>query len=969
MDQRCNQLNLDGVIFNQKLEQFRLIELQVFNWGTFSGIHSVSVSEDGMLIIGGSGSGKSTLFDAYSSLHTPTNWRSYNAASNNDSKGKATTRNDVSYLRGAWSKSENEDGISAKNYLRKGSTFSAIKATYENRLGKIVTLIQVLYIKGTSCDTKDIKKHWYVANIKFDLEMLNGFEYDFKKLDEKFDQEHFKPLTSFSQFEEHYMAKLGIENRLALRLLHKAQSAKNINNVNEFIRDYMLDETNTKRFASELVDEYASLENAYMHVIDLKKQVEALTEIRQCHQELTKCEVQIEALVYRLEYIEQFSNQIRLGLYETQRADLSSEIKTLEGEVNALETQFNDTTEYLLSLRMEWEKKGGRTIDDCIKKINSAKIELDNRSDNKKQAKVMFENIKEDFPVTERAFNDAIINIKTSLENFSEFEIKLTTERDQNKLEYNELNIKRTTLSGNISLLEQQQSRVKGNTARIRQKIAHELNLPLEDLPFVAELIQVKSEHLEWTGAIERVLHSFGLSILVQDQHYKAINDFVNSNHLGGRVVYYKVENDFKSVTFLNNSNSLLSKIDVKESVFDSWLLPQLKRQFDYQCVDSISMFNKTEGMVVTIKGLIKGRGKRHEKNDLNKIDDNQNWILGFSNKELIEQLREKDVSINENLLSLQNVIKKIEEKQNNNANIKVAYTELSKLEWIAIDEAEQVILIESLKNKLNELRNNSNHIETLESQINQCKSDLEKITVLNRSKLDNLALNNRDLNEVVNSISSIVANLQEIPTNIKQILSEEFEIRGEVSNIVNVNKRSKILNDRYIKQKHDNEIESGTFKSDMKYAMDAFKDRWPGESKNLVSAIEGAVDFITYLDDIERDGLIRHENNFRDLLNQQAVTRLTNLDSEIKDAYLKIEDRLEDVNTALKSVEYNPGTNLQIFPKKLDLEQVKEFKGMVQDILSFATTNDFETAQARFLKINELQKKLRSELTTLSIF
>jgi len=964
MDKMQNQLSFSEIDVQPELEQFHLVEMQLFNWGTFSGIHTFQVSEDGLLVVGGSGSGKSTLFDAYSSLHTPVNWRSYNAASNNDNKGKLKARNDVSYLRGSWRKTENEDGVSAKNYLRTASTFSAIKASYKNNLGKTVTLIQILYIKGTSCEQQKIKKHWYIASIEFNLKILDGFEYDFKLLDEKLDQKYFKSMTSFSQFEEHYMARLGIENRLALRLLHKAQSAKNINNVNEFIRDYMLDETNTRRFASDLVDEYSSLEDAYKRVLDLKEQVTSLEEIRLLYQDHIKNQSESEIINYRLENLDQYTNQLKLGLYESLRDDLIVDITTLDGEISSLKIQIQGLNDHYFSLKSEWNEKGGNAIDDYVKIIETENIELDIRSKNKKQLQTLFKNIKEDFPKTERSFNDAILNIKNKLTNFNIFEKELTSDRDKNILEYSKINSKRKSLTNDISLLEQQQSRVTGRTARIRHDIAQALNLPLEDLPFVAELIQVKQEYRQWTGAIERVLYGFGLSILVQDKNYSAINDYINNNHLGGKIVYYKIDNNCSDSNYLTNPNSLISMIDVKETVFDNWILSRLERQFNYQCVKSILEFNQTKSMAVTINGLIKGKGNRHEKNDLKRIDDQQNWILGYNNKDLIIHIRKRETEINEELGSLRSAILIIEEKQKNNANIKVAYTHLSQQKWSMINEAEQVILLGKLKIKLNELRHNNNHIKTLEKQIQKCESDIENIETLKEEKHTTLVLKNNDLSTVKINITEIKENSQEIQKNIFQELNEEFNFENEMLNLVMVEKKSKGLRGRYEKILKENGLSDVSIKGDMIHAMNGFKERWKGESNNLVSSIEGVIDFISYLDEIEYDGLIRHENNFRQLLNQQAVTRLTNLDSEMKEAYQNIEERMSDVNEALNNVEYNKGTNLQIFTKKLDLEPVKEFNKMVQEILSFATTTDFESSQKRFLKINELQVKLRSEET-----
>lgn len=45
-------------------EQFRMSRLQVYNWGTFSELHDVPISERGFLFVGRSGAGKSTLLDA-----------------------------------------------------------------------------------------------------------------------------------------------------------------------------------------------------------------------------------------------------------------------------------------------------------------------------------------------------------------------------------------------------------------------------------------------------------------------------------------------------------------------------------------------------------------------------------------------------------------------------------------------------------------------------------------------------------------------------------------------------------------------------------------------------------------------------------------------------------------------------------------------------------------------------------------
>jgi len=59
------------VVAAQRREQFRMERLQVYNWGTFSGLHDIRIAGQGFLFVGRSGSGKSTLLDALTALLIP----------------------------------------------------------------------------------------------------------------------------------------------------------------------------------------------------------------------------------------------------------------------------------------------------------------------------------------------------------------------------------------------------------------------------------------------------------------------------------------------------------------------------------------------------------------------------------------------------------------------------------------------------------------------------------------------------------------------------------------------------------------------------------------------------------------------------------------------------------------------------------------------------------------------------------
>jgi len=63
---------------------------------------------------------------------------------------------------------------------------------------------------------------------------------------------------------------LGIESEMALRLLHKTQSAKNLGDLNTLLRDFVLTDQ-TRRCGGRLVNEFAELNAAHQSVVTARE--------------------------------------------------------------------------------------------------------------------------------------------------------------------------------------------------------------------------------------------------------------------------------------------------------------------------------------------------------------------------------------------------------------------------------------------------------------------------------------------------------------------------------------------------------------------------------------------------------------------------------------------------------------------------------------------------------------------------
>ena len=262
-------------------EQFRMARLQVFNWGTFSDLHDVPISERGFLIVGRSGAGKSTLLDAFSALLVPPRWIDFNAAAREaDRTGK--DRNLVSYVRGAWAaQSDATSGEYATRYLRTGTTWSAIALYYKNTAGQHVALVQLFWLRGNANSNNEVKRYFLIFERPFDLRELGEFgnqNFDVRKLKQAFPEAYAR--DEFRPYSERFCRLLGIDSDMALCLLHKTQSAKNLGDLNTVLRDFMLDKPDTFDVAERLVSEFGELNAAHQAVVTARQQVDMLAPAR-----------------------------------------------------------------------------------------------------------------------------------------------------------------------------------------------------------------------------------------------------------------------------------------------------------------------------------------------------------------------------------------------------------------------------------------------------------------------------------------------------------------------------------------------------------------------------------------------------------------------------------------------------------------------------------------------------------------
>ncbi|MGQ3469188.1 ATP-binding protein, partial [Xanthomonas campestris] len=363
----------------QRAQQFRMRRLQVHNWGTFNGLTEVPIAEKGFLFVGRSGSGKSTLLDAMSALLTPPSIVDFNAAAR-EAERSGRDRSLVSYVRGAWAdQQDSASGEIATQYLRKGATWTALVLEYRNAQGEAVSLVRLFWIAGSGNAAADVRRHYMVVPRAFDVASeLEGFDLDLRKLKARLGEDvaHF---DGFAGYAERFRHALGIGNDMALRLLHKTQSAKNLGDLNAFLRGFMLDEPRTFEAADRLVEDFAELDGAHHAVVTARRQVETLSPAREHHAALMALRRSVGELRELQLGVDSYREQQRLALLEARLQEVDSQDRGLAGEEGQRRESLDNHEQKLAGLEREQRAAGGEQIEELERERVRVERERDER--------------------------------------------------------------------------------------------------------------------------------------------------------------------------------------------------------------------------------------------------------------------------------------------------------------------------------------------------------------------------------------------------------------------------------------------------------------------------------------------------------------------------------------------------------------------------------------------------------------
>lgn len=942
-------------------EQFRMRRLQVFNWGTFSGLHDIPIAERGFLFVGRSGSGKSTLLDAFTALLIPPKWAEFNAAAR-DSERSTRERNFVSYVRGAWAEqTDDESGEIAKRYLRSGTTWSALALTFHNELGQTVVLAHLLWLRGSSSSSADVRHHYLIFERSFDLREIEDFDLDIRKLKHKLPDVFERP--EFRPYGERFRRLLGIEDEMALRLLHKTQSAKSLGDLNTFLRDFMLERPETFEVADRLVAEFGELNAAHQAVVTARDQIRTLAparaeyeRIQEIHRErLSVQELQVGLDLYR--------EHRRISLLEEAVQSLEVKREGSRSEADRCKRLLDDREEVLRDLQRQHNELGGERIEHWEKEIGSLKELKSDRLRKRDQAQEACRNLGRVLPDSPQAFAELVGEARREIESSGQYRERAEEQRDSLTLRRNEAQTTLVKVAREVEAMRRQPSNIPAHMLDLRDKIARALHLPEAALPFVGELIEVRLDEAPWRGAIERLLRGFALSIVVEERHYAALSSYVNSTHLDGqRLIYYRMLPQSSKSGRPLAANSLVYKLTIKEGPSADWLRGELSSRFDYACVESLQAFRSAE-RALTREGQIRHGPSRHEKDDRRLVDDRRSWVLGFDNRERRALFEEQATELHARLDEVNRQLDDLKAAGEERARRDRYCVTLSNLQWNEIDVAFILDRIAHLERQIQEAREGNPALDEVGRRIAEQQEAIKQARKGYLSAEASVTTTTQQLDEHREKLCKLREDpaITDPTPRQREGLDIRFAEATDALTLDNLEEVSRKVERRLGKALDTLKDEHNDLAKSIESRFANFKSTWKMEAGDQDTTLASAPEYFAKLQRLETDNLPAYEQRFFELLQNQSHQNLAALSQHLRLARSTILDRLTLVNDSLSRAPFNPGTFLRIDHADRQLEDVREFKQDLERVLDYAWTDDRDRAEERFLVLQKLVERLGS--------
>lgn len=928
---------------------FLLQQLECFNWGPFAHLHRAEIDPEGTAIIGQTGSGKTTLVDAIMTLIAQRPL--YNLASTG---GHESDRDIISYVRGV-SGAGNESG-GDEHVARPGSTVTALSACFSNG-EESVRLAVLFWIEGTSSAMADLKRAWMFARQDDPgiADLLEMHRHGGIRAVKQWGRE--QEGVTFFDSKKAYLAQVRRffevgEN--AFELLNRAAGLKQLNSVDDLFRQLVLDDRSMFNRALEVANEFEDLKAIHTELEIAREQRDSLLPIAEEYERYQRHRQQLHEYQALNQVLPVWFAQHAYALWQQRYEQTQQQIDEYDRIASQLEQQIQQQQQQVDQLHGQYMQAGGSSIQQLQSQVQAQQELLVQRRRNARDYESLVKRLQLDERIEQRYF---AANQQTAKQQREQC-LQQSDQADQDAFDQG---ARCHDVKQRLQEVEQELEQVKaapdsnipGRFQAFKQALAEALDMESDELAFVAELVEVKSEEQRWRGAIERALGAHRLRLLVPQARIKEALRWVNQHHLGLHVRLMDAVVPNKAANFFDDG--FVRKLNFKPHPHRE-ALKHFLAGIDRHCVERPEQLQTTPH-AMTEQGLMSGRRGFYDKQDQKRLD--QDWMTGFDNQDRLLALQQQLQSTRDDYRIKEQAYQQAIQSSKQLRQTLDLIENLLQLEFHEIDLRPVQQEIDRLHQALQELQDPDSDIARLQQDWRQAQQQLDQLREQDKDNSKQLAvwqdrqqqaetLKQRAFKRIGKGLDdeqkTLADNHLKPPTYEQLDQIEELERQAQERVQRSVSEFQKAL--------AQSEIELGKL-------MVRAKNKDTGALTEAGTEIEDVAEFIERLRVLNEEALPEKLDRFLRYLNQSSDQGVTQLLAGIDNEVNVIEERIEDLNRTMRQVDFQPGRYLRLEPRRVKHESLTRLQQARKDLRAAALKVD-DSGEAHYRALMEMVALLR---------
>lgn len=945
---------------------YRLQRLELLNWGTFDSstgqVYRFEPEGRTSLLVGHNGSGKSTLVDAILTLLVEPRTRNYNVAAG----ARKRERTEKSYIRGAYARTSDDANAAVVKYLRPhGANLTAICAVFaDEQLGQSFTLCQVLHLTSDGTTDKLLAIADESRELQHDLAGVRQSD----ELAAHLQRLGYQTTKKFVQYRSWLVRRTGMLPK-AMDMFNQTVAVKDIQSLNDFIRQHMLERHNWQENVSKLLTHFQDLSIAHQELVSARRAAELLEPVEKQGLKFRRQAAELTASEQQLAAADTFFRQRTIDLFQPALAQRRTQRTTLQQAIERVKGEQRELAQTQRQLQNEIDLAGG----DRLRAIPSLIAIEQGKLDGKRGAFERYHAQLNQAGLAQVVTDSAALELVRSelnalIESTAATLARAQAAYDQAVVERGQRRHLLRDDQQELDALGTRKNNLPASLVAMREQLCADLQLRARDLPFAAELMSVDPDERRWEASVELVLRPLALSLLVPEQYYGRVRGYIDRTKLvdargaGQRLDYLLVGRGAEESGDRRHRQSLVRKLRFREGhPLAPWVRGEVARRFDYQCCESVDEFAAATRKAMTENRHVKYAGDRHTKDDRPRASERRHFVLGWDNREKRRLIADRLESLTAEIAHLDKTIAAHQAERERLEQVRHAASQALALgDFDAIDVRRHQEAIETLEAERRQLESANTAVQALKARLAETDEACQRLDQQRDELVGELRDASRDIADGERLVAKATHRLGELRAEgvyeqhaaafegIAHSLTEPLTAGNlfEQESAWTLRTRSEVDRLRRPLEKTGERLVE---------AMSRYLREFKEQQTDLNASRESLDSFLALLEQVRHEDLPRHEQKFKDRLNDKVTQEIGLFINTLNEERRRIEGKVSQLNRSLSELEYRPGTFMRLEPREVADREIKDFKTSLRECLDDTFDASSEANEARYLRIEKL--------------